>query len=145
MASQFHLANYSTNLFYYFALLPGIVFALMLYAGYAANHISINVSDDALELNGVLYGRTVSKSSLVLDGVRKVNVASVDREFTPVKRTNGFGTSKIKYGWFTLQNGEKALLALSNQENAVYIPTTEGFALLVSPDNPDELVSKLTQ
>jgi len=139
---QFQLANYSTNLFYYFALLPGIVFALLLYAGYAANHIQINVSDDALELDGVLYGRTVSKSSLVLDGIRKVDVAA-DRELTPVKRTNGFGTSSIKYGWFTLQNGEKALLALSDQKNAVYIPTTEGFAFLVSPDDPDELVSKL--
>ena len=55
----------------------------------------------------------------------------------------GTGLPGYKAGWFKLQNGEKALLSLTDTRRAVYVPTSRGFALLVSPAQPDSFVAAL--
>ena len=55
------------------------------------------------------------------------------------------GLSGLRYGWFKLQNGEKALLVLTNPKHAIYIPTTEGYSLLVSPERSDDFLQKLKE
>ena len=46
-------------------------------------------------------------------------------------------------GWLRLKNGERALVYLTDKTRAVYIPTTEDYSVLVSPDEPDAFLSAL--
>jgi hypothetical protein len=46
-------------------------------------------------------------------------------------------------GWFRLRNGEKALLYLTDRSRAVYIPTAEGYAVVLSPIDPDGFLTAL--
>jgi hypothetical protein len=61
----------------------------------------------------------------------------------PARRTVGTGLPGYRAGWFRLRNGEKALLYLTDTSRAVYIPTTAGYSVLLSPAQPDEFVSAL--
>jgi hypothetical protein len=55
------------------------------------------------------------------------------------------GTALPNYqsGWFRLANGEKALLYLSQRDRALYIPTTAGYSILLSPTDPDRMLADL--
>ena len=55
----------------------------------------------------------------------------------------GTGLPGYQAGWFRLRNGEKALLYLTDRARAVYIPTTAGYSLLLSPADPDGFLSQL--
>ena len=46
-------------------------------------------------------------------------------------------------GWFKLEGGERALLYLTDVQRAVYVPTTEGYGVLLSPSDPDAFVAAL--
>lgn len=39
-----------------------------------------------------------------------------------------------------MENGERALLFVTDYEKVVYIPTTEGYSLLLSVDQPEEFI-----
>ena len=58
-------------------------------------------------------------------------------------RRMGTGLPGYQAGWFRLRNGEKALLYLTDRARAVYIPTTAGYSLLLSPADPDGFLSQL--
>jgi hypothetical protein len=42
-----------------------------------------------------------------------------------------------------LKDREKALLVLTGSKRAVYVPTTQGYALLLSPKRPAEFLAAL--
>ena len=45
--------------------------------------------------------------------------------------------------WFRLRNGEKALLYLTDRARVVYLPTRDGYSVLVSSHAPERLLSAL--
>lgn len=55
----------------------------------------------------------------------------------------GTGLPGYQAGWFRLTNGERALLYLTDRRRAVYVPTTAGYSVLLSPAEPDAFVSAL--
>lgn len=55
----------------------------------------------------------------------------------------GTGLPGYQSGWFRLANGERALLYLTDRSKAVHVPTTLGYSLLLSPDDPDAFLSAL--
>ena len=61
----------------------------------------------------------------------------------PKWRRIGTALPGYQAGWFRLRNGEKALLYLTDRTRAVYIPTTAGYSLLLSPADPDAYLSRL--
>ncbi len=46
-------------------------------------------------------------------------------------------------GWFKLKDGSKALLALTSRRDVLYVPTTYGFVVLLSPSDPQRVLSEL--
>jgi hypothetical protein len=48
-------------------------------------------------------------------------------------------------GWFWLRNGDKALLYLTDRSKAVYVQTTEGYGVMVSPSEPEKFVAALNR
>lgn len=100
------------------------------------------VSEAGLRIHGDFYGRVVPAHAMRVADARRVDLAAT-RDLQPRLRTLGTGLPGYQSGWFRLRNGEKALLYLTDRGKAVYVPTTEGYSLLVSPADPDGFLSAL--
>ena len=66
-------------------------------------------------------------------------------ELTPARRTMGTGLPGYQAGWFRLRNGDRALLYLTDRSKAVYVQTTEGFNVMLSPSQPEKFVEALNR
>ena len=64
-------------------------------------------------------------------------------EYVPRWRTNGTGLPGYQAGWFKLANGEKALVFVTDPRRVVRVPTTEGFTVLLSVENPEDFLASL--
>ena len=100
------------------------------------------VSDQGLRLRGDLYGRLIPPKAIRAESARRLNF-SQSPELTPARRTMGTSLPGYQSGWFRLRNGEKALLYLTDRTRAVYVPTSEGYSVLLSPIDPDGFLQAL--
>jgi hypothetical protein len=55
----------------------------------------------------------------------------------------GTGLPGYSAGWFSLRNGEKALLFVTDRSRVVRIPTRDGYSLMVSPRHPQAFMEAL--
>jgi hypothetical protein len=117
---------------------------MLLLTARGSTRSQFEVSAQGLRLKGDLYGRLLPAAALRFDEIRIVDLG-VARELRPVVRTFGTGAPGYQSGWFRLQNGEKALLYLTDRRRVVYIPTTEGFSVLLSAQSPERLVDRLRE
>ena len=108
--------------------------------GAQASRFEVRV--DGLRLAGDLYGRLVPKSQLRVEAARRVDLVR-EEALRPKSRRMGTALPGYQAGWFRLRNGEKALLYLTDRTRAVYVPTTAGYSLLLSPVDPDAFLSRL--
>jgi len=100
------------------------------------------VSPEGLRLRGDLYGRFIPADQLRGDMARRVDLATAP-ELQPVMRRIGTALPGYRTGWFRLRGGQKALLYLTDASRAVYIPTSNGYSLLLSPSDPDRFLSAI--
>jgi hypothetical protein len=98
------------------------------------------VSPAGLELHGDWYGRSIPSGQIRGQDAKRVDFAT-EPDLAPKWRTMGTGLPGYQAGWFRLKNGEKALLYLTDRSRAVYVPTTAGYGLLLSPADPDKFLS----
>ena len=103
---------------------------------------TLRVGDGKLELRVPVYGRTMPIASLDLEQAQVVALDATP-ELRPRWRTNGIGLPGYQVGWYRLRNGSKALLAVTSRERVLYVPTREGYALLVSVERPDDVLRAL--
>lgn len=101
-----------------------------------------DVSPAGLRISGNPFGRMIPAGQLRIEGARMVDFAK-SPDLRPKWRTLGVGLPGCQVGWFRLYDGEKALVFLSRAKPAVYIPTTGGYSLLISPPDPAALLSSL--
>ncbi|MBF0539351.1 MAG: hypothetical protein HQL03_13980 [Nitrospirae bacterium] len=111
---------------------------------YAVRHVRLEVSPEGLRIKGGLYGRSIALSSLVMTEAKVITLAQEPR-LCPKIRTNGIGLHGYGQGWFTLQDDSKALLFMAMNERALYIPTTEGYVLLLTPGYPEGVLHTLNE
>ena len=122
-------------------LLLGVM-ALMYATARGSRDSRFEISNDGLRLRGDLYGRFIPAAKLRASEARIVD-ASDRSEFGPRFRTAGTAVPGYSAGWFRLRNGEKGLLYLTRRDRAVYVPTTDGYSLLLSPADPDRFVERI--
>jgi len=132
---------------YFWLLIPVIVILLAAIALLATSlrgaHASrFEIRADGLRLEGDLYGRLLPRSQLRVDLARRVDLTR-EEQLRPKWRRIGTALPVYQPGWFRLRNGEKALLYLTDRTRAVYIPTTAGYSLLLSPADPDGFLAQL--
>jgi hypothetical protein len=108
-----------------------------------ARRSRFEVTPEGLRLRGDLYGRLIPASAIRTDGVMRVDFG-ITPGLTPSSRRMGTALPGYKSGWFSLRNGEKALLYLTDRNRAVYVPTTQGYSILLSPIDPDAFIAALT-
>ena len=90
----------------------------------------------------MFYGRYIPKDSISIEDVKLVSFQQESAYF-PSIRTNGIGFPGYWAGWFKLNNGEKALVFLTDRSNVVYIPTKVGYSVLLSPAQPKEFLQAM--
>lgn len=135
----------SRGLWIFVAVILVIVGVAMVFLFVTARGATISrfeLSDAGLRLRGDLYGRMIPASALRGGATRIVDLANT-RELQPRWRTMGTAFPSYRAGWFKLRNGEKALLYLTDGRRAVYVPTTRGYSLLLSPQEPERFVERL--
>ncbi len=125
-------------LFLVVVLVPVLVLVGGTLAG--ARAARFEVSPAGLQLHGDWYGRTIPSSQIHGQEARRVDLAA-EPALAPKWRTMGTGLPGYQAGWFRLKNGEKALLYLTDRNRAVYVPTTEGYSVLLSPADPDRFLA----
>jgi Bacterial PH domain len=108
----------------------------------ALNTPKLEITSTGLRLSGELYGRFIPRSELKLEQSRLVDLTR-EPKLEPILRTFGTGLPGYSTGWFRLRNGAKALLYLTNRTQAVYVPTTAGYVVLVSPKDPAGFLAQL--
>jgi hypothetical protein len=107
-----------------------------------AHSSTFEIRPDGLRLRGDLYGRLIPKAELRVDLARRVDLTQ-EEGLRPKWRRMGTALPGYQSGWFRLRNGDKALLYLTDRTRAVYVPTTAGYVLLLSPADPDGFLSTL--
>jgi hypothetical protein len=112
------------------------------YIYYSTRNVTFEVSAEGLRIRGDLYGRLVPRSTLLLDQARILNLGE-QPEYTLSWRTNGIGLPGYSSGWFRLKNGDKALAFVTTRESVLYLPTRDGFAVLLSTPEPQSLLAAL--
>lgn len=107
---------------------------------YGAHNASFELSDQGLVFHGDIYGGRIALADLRGGAARIVDL-SAEPGLKPVRRTMGTALPSYRSGWFRLADGEKALLYLTAQSRALYIPTTKGYSVLLSPEDPDRMLA----
>jgi hypothetical protein len=118
--------------------------AALFFVSLGARSARFEVSPAGLRLRGDFYGRSIPADDLVLQNVRRVDFAR-SPELEPRRRTMGTGLPGYQAGWFRLASGDTALLYLTDRAKAVYLPTTNGYSLIVSPDDPEGFMAALRE
>ena len=124
-----------------------IIIPLILIMGvvvYSALNTRFEVNEEGLHIKGAIYGRFIPKESIILTNSRILNLEA-DSELKPARRTNGIGLPGYSEGWFKLANGERALLFVSDKISVIYLPSTEGYSVLLSTVNPEEFLGSLKE
>ncbi|MBF0607894.1 MAG: PH domain-containing protein [Candidatus Magnetobacterium sp. LHC-1] len=114
------------------------------YHTYSVRHVRLEIGAEGLRIKGGLYGRRIALSSLVMSEARVVTLEQAP-QLCPKIRTNGIGLPGYGEGWFKLQDGSKALLFLVRHQAMLYVPTTEGYVLLLTPEDPDGVLLALKE
>lgn len=55
----------------------------------------------------------------------------------------GTGLRAFAAGWFRLRGGEKALIYLTDRHSVLYVPTLDGYSLLLSSSEPERFLAAL--
>lgn len=118
--------------------------ALFGYLAWSTRHSRAEVTADGLRLVGDLWGRTIPHASLRTDDGRIVDLRA-EPDLQPTRRTMGTALGGFFAGWFRLRSGEKALVYLTDRRRVLYLPTTEGYSVLLSSAEPERLLEALRE
>ncbi|WP_411834665.1 PH domain-containing protein [Pseudoxanthomonas mexicana] len=120
----------------------GIAVLLAILALWQLSVVRIEVNADTLRVGGGFYRVSVPLSEVRRDAVMRRDPADPSQMLG--LRTNGIGMPGLALGWFRAKSGgEKIFAAVTEGERVLVIPTTAGYSILVSPDDPDALLEAL--
>ena len=102
----------------------------------------ITIDAGGVEVATTFYRRRLGWRELRVDEAR---VISLDEhtQFKPMLKTNGTALPGFRSGWFRMRNRDKALVAMGRGPRVVWVPTTQGYGLLLQPRQPQALLDLL--
>jgi hypothetical protein len=115
---------------------------VVVYSLSASRTARFEVSNAGLRLRGDFYGRLIPARSLRLDAARAVDLRK-EPTLEPVLRTVGTAIGGYRAGWFRLRDGERALLYVTDPTHVAYVPTTEGYSVMLSVADPAAFLASL--
>ena len=102
----------------------------------------LTLTAGGLQVVSSFYRRTLPLASLQLERARVVDLAE-HIQLKPRRKTNGTALPGIKSGWYRLANGNKALVSIRGGQRVVWIPSSEGYDLLLEPVRAQALLDHL--
>lgn len=143
---SFPIAPASSRSFWFFLPIAIILLAaaaMLVMTMLGPTRARVELSPAGIAFRGDIYGRRLIPAAELRGGLARI--VDLDREpgLAPRWRTFGTGLPGYRAGWFRLRNGEKALVLLTDTHRAVYVPTALGYALLVSPAEPDRFLAAI--
>jgi hypothetical protein len=129
-------------IFWIVALVLGAIIVLLASFALASRYVKFEVSPEGLAIRGDLYGRRLAPDFLLTGEARAVDLTA-SPAYRPVWRTNGAGLPGYGSGWFQLENGEKALIFVTDKRRVVYLPTRKGYLVLMSVPDPEKFLEAL--
>jgi hypothetical protein len=123
-------------------LVPIAIAVLMGFIAYSTRRVRFELLDQGLRIRGDLFGRLIPRTTLRFKDARILNLKQ-DTAHRPCLRTFGVGLPGYSSGWFRLNDRSKGLLFLTDPSRAVYLPTADGYALLISPADPEGFLQAL--
>lgn len=121
-------------------LLVGLVFIVV--TAMTMGRGSVEVSSGEVRIKAPFYGRSVPMASIDCASARIIDLTTAG-DLRPRMRTNGIGLPGYAAGWFKLSNGERALLLVTDKRRVLYLPTREGYSILVSASAPEKLLEAI--
>lgn len=118
------------------------LFYFLSYVVKGAAQAEIALRQDRLVVRGGIYGREIPLSEVDVAGATRLDLAPGAPKYLKW-RTNGLGLPGLAAGWYRLGDGEKALVFVTDKSRAVYVPTRKGFAVVLSPDDPERFLQAL--
>jgi len=122
-------------------LLLGLV-CMFAWIAYSSQYASFDVSPNGLRLQGDLFGRRIAASALIVGEARAMDLTR-EPEYRPASRRVGTALPGYAAGWFRLRNKMKALVYLTDRTRVAYLPTQEGYVVLLSVADPERFVQVL--
>jgi len=119
-----------------------LMVALFAWLAYSSRHTQFEVSAEGLQISSTMYGRMIPAAALVVDGAQVLDLGR-DRQYRPKWKTNGSGLPGYQAGWFKLHNGEKSLLFVTDRKRVVYVPTNDGYSVLISVKQTEQFIAAL--
>ena len=130
----------------WFIAVAGVILAIVLialaYTAYSSRNSRVEIGNDRIRLVGDLWGREIPFQLINIADARILDLHKKS-DLAPRRRTFGTGLPGYASGWFKLRNGEKALVYLSRSTDVAYVPTTDGYSLLLSVENPHMFIDML--
>ena len=147
MEEVFYMIPASGKVVWILGPLALLLLSLLILFGYIAHssqNVQFYVTQEGLRIRGDIYGRTVPAKSMISPQAKQIDLRK-EELYQPRWRTNGIGLPGYRSGWFRLRNGEKALLFMTDPARVVYVPTREGYSLLLSVDRPDSFLQSISR
>jgi len=121
-----------------------VVLLALAYTAYSSRNSRVEIENDRIKLVGDFWGREIPFELLNVTDARILDLAR-NVEYSPKRRTLGTGMPGYASGWFRLRSGEKALVYLTRRHDVVYVPTSDGYSLLLSVEEPERFIGTLQQ
>ena len=110
---------------------------------YAPGPPELSLTADTLAIHDRFYPVTLGAASVDIAHIRVVDL-TVDKEWQPTLRTNGFANAHYRSGWFRVANGRNVRLYEADGKRLVLLPPRgDGAAVLVEVREPERFVEEV--
>lgn len=103
---------------------------------------TLSIDEGTLKIHSLLYKTDLSLSHIDKENVRVINMYDENLKITV--RTNGIGLPHAQIGWFR-GSGGKYKLYVTDRTSVLYLPTTEGYTILFSSKDAEQIVKLIKE
>ncbi|WP_305805488.1 PH domain-containing protein [Stenotrophomonas sp. YIM B06876] len=123
------------------SLLP-LLMLVLVGIGYRRRRIMIDGS--TLQISAMLYRKRIELAALEMDRARVIDLAE-HTELKPARKTNGLQIPGVRAGHYRMRDGGKAFCLVTDNSRVLLLPLRDGSRVLLSPENPRQLLQDLTR
>jgi hypothetical protein len=109
--------------------------ALLGYSAASSRRVLFELSPEGLRIRRSMFAKRIPRQEILLAEARAIDLTQ-ETEYKPVLRNGGIRLLGYSEGWFLLRNDERALAFLTDRTRVVYLPTTKGYKVMLSVEDP---------
>lgn len=107
---------------------------------YLLTRNEVAIREGKLHIKAGFFHQRVKLTEIIQPRITNLGL---ERDILPRKRRNGLRLPGYQVGWFTLNNKARAFVILTARNPVVYLPTKNGFSLLLSLKEPETFLKQL--